>query len=214
LAARFARQIDRLLRGSLKSSGDRIVSGEIWLVEIGSMKPKRLVPGGGYHSPVFMPKTNDILALKGQEIVRLPSTGGAPTTLYAIHAVRKLVGFSQDNADELLIITENPSGRPDVGLLSVSTGSVAPIPYDRTSTEDLDMLEHLLGWKRVYGDKSLYMQHREEQTLSGTVDYVDTFLRADDGEPVNVSNCDGVNCGQPSLSADSTRIVFIRAGEE
>jgi hypothetical protein len=62
----------------------------------------------------------------------------------------------------------------------------------------------------VYGDKTLSIRHQEKQSLAGTVDYVDTFLRVDDSEPVNVSKCDGANCGQPSLSADGTRIVFIK----
>ena len=30
--------------------------------------------------------------------------------------------------------------------------------------------------------------------------------------PQNLSACDGVNCGQPSLSPDGRRIAFVKAG--
>jgi hypothetical protein len=199
---------------TLRGPGDEVVSGEIWVVGVGTLKPKKLAPNDGYRSPVFLPKSRDILALKGQTLVRLPFVGGTPTTLYTIKGVNKLVGFNQDNVDELLILRENSSGQPEVGLLSLSTGRVAPIPYDQASIDDNHMIEHLRSWDRAYGDKSLYVKHQEKSTFSGTVDYVDVFLKVGKGEPVDVSNCDGVSCGQPSLSADGSLIVFIRAKED
>lgn len=199
---------------TLRGPGDEVVSGQIYVVEIGSMKARTLAPGDGYRSPVFVPKSNDILALEGSTIVRIPLGGGAPTSLYAVNAISKLVGLSQDNANELLILRENRSGQTEVGLLSLGTGVVAPISYDPASIEDNHLLEHLRSWDRVYGDKSLYVKAQEKHTLSGIVEYVDVFLRVGNGQPLDVSNCDGANCGQPSLSSDGARVVFIRSNED
>jgi hypothetical protein len=33
-------------------------------------------------------------------------------------------------------------------------------------------------------------------------------------EPVDVSRCDGTNCGQPSMSADGRLIAFVKAEME
>jgi hypothetical protein len=199
---------------TLKAPGDEIVNGEVWQVEIGSMKAQKLASDAGYRSPIFVPNSRDVLVLKGSAILRLPSSVGKPTTLYSVNGISKLVGFSQDNASEVLILRENSSGQPQVGLLSLSSGEVVNMPFDPASMEDNHMLEHLRGWDRVYGDKTLYVKSQEKHALSGTVEYLDTFLRVGNGEPLNVTNCDGANCGQPSLSADGKRVVFIRAEPE
>jgi hypothetical protein len=145
----------------------------------------------GQSCSTTLPKSDGILALKGSTIVRVSLKGGAPTKLYAVNAISKLVGFDQDNANELLILRENRSGQTEVGLLSLGTGVVAPISYDPASIEDNHLLEHLRSWDRVYGDKSLYVKAQEKHTLSGIVEYVDIFLRVGNGQPLNVSNCDG-----------------------
>lgn len=199
---------------TLKGPGDEVESGQIWLAEVGPKRTHRLAVGSGYRSPVFMPRGNDILALEGNDIVRLSSAGGEPKKLYAVSRATKLVGFSLDDPDKVLILTEDAAGHSGVGLLSVSTGSVTPLAYDPASSKDRHMIEHLRSWDRVYGNKSVYVKRQTKQDLSGAVEWTDVYLKVGDEEPANVSKCNGVNCGQPSLSAGGELLVFIRAAQE
>jgi hypothetical protein len=185
-------------------------SGQIWLAELGSQRTRGLTASGVYRSPVFMAGRNNILALNGSDIVRLPVAGGAPERLYTINGISKLVGFNRDAPDQLLVVTEDSLAKPKVGWLSVNTGKIVPIPYDPASSEDQRMLEHLRGWDRTYGGTRVYVNSLTKQSLSGRVEWTDVFLKADGGQPINVSQCEDVDCGQPSLSADGRLLVFIK----
>lgn len=189
---------------------ERGASGQIWVAELGGKRTRELTAGGGYRSPVFIPGRNSILALKGSDIVRLPVGGGAPERLYTINGISKLVGFNRDTPDQLLVLTEDSFAKPSVGWLSVKTGRFVPMPYDPASSEDKRMLEHLRGWDRVYGGTSVYVNSLIKQSLSGPVEWTDVFLKAERGEPINVSRCEDVDCGQPSLSANGRLLVFIK----
>jgi hypothetical protein len=50
--------------------------------------------------------------------------------------------------------------------------------------------------------------------LSGTVEWYDVFPQVESEIPVDLSQCDGVNCGQPSLSADGHWLVFLKTTAE
>jgi hypothetical protein len=189
---------------------EQAASGQIWVAELGGHQARGLTASGGYRSPVFVPGRNSILALKGADIVRLPVGGGAPQRIYTINGIIKLVGFSRDDPDKILVLTEGVGGRARVGWLTVKTGKIVSTPYDPASSEDQRMLEHLRGWDRVYGDTSVYVNSLTKQSLSGRVEWTDVFLRAGSDKPINVSQCDGVNCAQPSLSADGRFLVFIK----
>jgi len=88
------------------------------------------------------------------------------------------------------------------------------VPYDAASNQDLQMLESLQGWSRTYGDKYIYVKRQTKQAFSGTVEWSDVFLNVGNREPVDVSRCDGANCGQPSLSEDGRLLVFVKAETE
>ncbi len=97
--------------------------------------------------------------------------------------------------------------RPSVGLLKISTGPTTPVPYDANSSQDLQMVEELASWSRTYAE--IYVKRQSKQALSGTVEWSDVNQPA-----VDVSQCTGVNCGQPSLSADEHWLVFVRSTAE
>lgn len=201
--------------GTLKGPGDEVVRGELWVADLGSQAIRAAGKGDGYRSPVFLPGSNDILALSGSDVVRFPAGGGEMKKLYSIAGVTKLVGFSADDPDTLLILQSGDAGgHPRIGLLSVSTAKVTPLAYDPTSSADLQMVENLEGWTRTYGDKQVYVRRQTKQALSGVVEWSDVFLRADGQEPMDVSQCKGTNCGQPSLSADGRLLVFVKTESE
>jgi hypothetical protein len=127
----------------------------------------------------------------------------------SVQDVEKLVGFSRDDRDELLIIV---SGVPQ--FLSLATGQQVSVPFDKNLADDLTMLNHLRDWARDYGDTRVYIGTERKPALGGEVEWTDVYWKGNSGHPVNVSGCDGVRCGQPSLSADGKQIAYIRARQD
>jgi hypothetical protein len=129
---------------TLKGPGDEVTSGELWLVDLDSKSTRPLTSGGGYRSPVFMSGTDDVLALQGTDVVRIPSRGGEGKRLYSVNAIVKLVGAESDDPERVLILLrDGADAHPRVGFLTVSTGAVTVLPYDLASNQDLQMVENL-----------------------------------------------------------------------
>ena len=213
--------VDRILKflgfgasaGTLKGPGDEVTSGNLWVGDLNSGSNRALTSGGGYRSPVFLPGTADILALRGSDVMRVPLAGGEGRKLYSVASITKLVGAGTDSPGEVLILLQGgPGSHARVGLLTVHSGAVTPVPYDPSSAQELKMVEDLEGWSRTYGDKRVYVEKVTKPAMSGTIEWVDVFYSAGDAKPVDVSNCDGTNCGQPSLSQD--KLVFVKATPE
>jgi len=201
--------------GTLKGPGDEVISGELWLADLQVKSTRALASDAGYRSPIFWMGSKDILVLRGTEVVRVPSTGEGRKSLYSVQGILKLVGASSEDPTTVLILLRDPTGgRPRVGLLTVSTGAVSPVPYDPASSQDLLMIENLAGWSRTYSNQHVFMQKQHKQALSGIVEWHDVFLQVDGNPPVDVSQCDGVDCVQPSLSPDGHWLVFVRAKAE
>jgi hypothetical protein len=201
--------------GTLKGPGDEVVSGELWLANLDSKTTRAITSDAGYRSPVFIPGSNDVLALRGSDVWRVPLGGGEGRKLYSIDSIIKLVGFGSDAPDKVLVLLRGGAGGyPQVGLVSVSTGAVTAVPYNPNSSQDLQMVENLQGWSRTYGDQYIYVQRQTKQAMSGTIEWIDVFRSVGSGEPLDASQCDGVNCGQPSLSQDGHMLVFVKAKSE
>jgi hypothetical protein len=219
---RSARLADKLLKffgisdspGTLKGPSE-LRSGQLWVAELGSRSTRAITESAGYRSPIFLATSKDILALKESEIWRFPAGGSPGKKLYSISSITKLVASSADDPDVVLVLqSDGSSGHPRVGLLSISSGKVTPEPYDPTASQDLQMVENLESWDRVYGDKRVYVKRETKQAISGPIEWTDVFQKVNSQEPVDVSQCDGANCGQPSMSADGRLIVFVKAEME
>ena len=198
--------------GTLKGPGDEVISGELWVADLSARTTHALTSSGGYRSPIFLSGTKEVLALRGTDVMRVPALGGEGRKLYSVDGVLKLVAASSADAGTVLILQRGEAdGRPRVGLLTISTGAVTPMPYNPASIQDLQMVEDLQGWSRTYGDRHIYVKRQTKQALSGTVEWSDVFLQVGNQTAVDVSHCDGVNCGQPSLSADGHWLVFVKS---
>jgi hypothetical protein len=194
---------------------EEVTSGELWVADLNSGTTRTLTSSAGWHSPVFLPGTKDVLALRGTDVVRVPFSGGEGKRLYSVDAIVKLVGAGPDDPGKILILLRGKvDGHPRAGFLTVSTGAVTEVPYDLTSSRDLQMMENLQGWSRAYGDRHIYVERQAKQAFSGTVQWSGVFLQVGNQEPVDVSQSDGVNCGQPSLSENGSLLVFVKAKEE
>lgn len=201
--------------GTLKGPGDEVVSGELWLADLQARTTRALTAGEGYRSPIFLAGVKDVLALRGSEVMRFSGGGGEGKKLYALDGVLKLVGADSEDAGTVLILLRaDAGGHPRVGELTVSTGKVTPVPYDSASDQDLLMVEALSAWSRTYGDRHIYVQKQTKEAFSGKVEWHDVFLQVGGQPPVDVSQCDGVNCGQPSISTDGHWLVFVKARAE
>lgn len=202
--------------GTLKGPGDEVTSGQLWLADLQAKTTRQLTSSEDYRSPIFLAGSKDVLALRGSEVVRSPRAGGDGKSLYSVDGILKLVGTSSEDAAIVLILlrADTAGGRPRVGQLTVSTGRVTLLPYDPSSGKDLQMVEDLAGWSRTYGERHIYVQKQSKKAFSGTVEWHDVFLQVDSESPVDLSQCDGVNCGQPSLSADGHWLVFVKSKAE
>ncbi len=96
-------------------------------------------------------------------------------------------------------------------FLSVSSGKRARIPLDPVSDRDQRMLDHMEGWERHYGDTKLSTRTETALRGGGSIEWRDVFLKVGDQRRRNVSECDGVDCGQPSLSSVGDLVVFVKA---
>lgn len=199
---------------NLKAPGDEVASGWIWLADLDAGTTKKISATGGYRSPVFVPGGNQILALKAGNLVQVDPSGHNAVNRCAVPSVTKLVGFSLDNNDSVLVLQDSGGGRPTPGVLAVSSGKITRLPYDPASNRDLEMIEQLQSWERSYGDAAVYTRRQSKETLYGPVEWTDVYLKRNSREAADVSHCDGVNCGQPSLSADRRNVVFIKSDRE
>jgi hypothetical protein len=195
--------------GTLKEAQSSPRAGQVWVVDLGSGTRTRVAPGGGYRSPLFIPGSTDILALKGANVVRIASPAVEPKRLYSIDGDTKLVSFGISDPDRVLVLKESDAGQISVNLLALGTGKLTPMVYDSESKEDEQMLESLQGSERTYGNRTVYVKRISKDAMSGRVEWSDVFIKPLGEDPKDVSRCDGMNCGQPSLSTDGQRVAFI-----
>jgi Tol biopolymer transport system component len=192
-------------------AGNDVESGQVWVADLASGTQRKLTSGTGYRSPVYYADTTAVLALQGDNLMRIAILGNGQEKLYSIPGLTKLIGSSLDDRSEVLVLQHDAHGHVIPAQLSVTTGATAALPYDPQSPRDRQMLEHLLDWQRAYGDTILYVKRESVETLSGTVDVSNVFLKTAGHDPQNVSHCETANCGQPSLSSDGKHVLFIKA---
>src|SRR5450631_2898268 len=195
--------------GALKGSDDPLEAGEVWLVDVAGGKPRQLTRTADFRSPIFLPGGSEVLALRGNDVVRLSGPADAPRKLATVKGAAKLLGCSTSDPDQVLLLATQ-SGGDELSVLSISTGRLSRIPFDRTSRKDGELMAYLNGWDRSYPSGSLYVQRRTQETLAGVVEWQDVFFQSGNGAATNISRCDATNCGQPSLSSDARRVVFIK----
>lgn len=194
-----------------KGPADEATSGEIWVVQVAQSEGARLTAQGGYRSPIFLSGDQSILALRGDDAFEIPLAGGKPRKLFPLKKVVKLVGQSLDDPDTILVLIEGRGRRRWLGLLSLKSGQVSSVSYDRESEDFRRMLAHAEGWERVYGTSAVYIKTESKKDLAGSVEWTDVYLKRANSAPVNLSRCDEVNCGQPSLSQKGNLVVYVRS---
>jgi hypothetical protein len=194
---------------SLKSADESVESGDIWIADLVEGTRRQVTQHGGYRSPVFEPDNQHLLALEGATLVRLATAGGEMQKLQSLGSTAKLVGVDKEDGDKVLVIYDEGE-IPRIASVSVKKKEVTVIPYDPKSPEDTRLVGHLRGWRRVYGGDTLFQKREKKETMAGTVEWTDVYLKREEKDAANISKCGGANCGQPSMSHDGKHVVYIR----
>jgi hypothetical protein len=195
----------------MKGPNDDGAAGDLWVVNLRSNARQQLTQDGCCRWPVFDPAGDRVLALSGDTLVGVSLGDGSYRLVHEIPSIVKLVGFDRGSADRLLILHEVTPSQIEIGVLSLSTGQIANIPYDRSSPVDRLILAHLRGEERVYDNVRLYPKKEMGLNITGSpVEWTDVYLKQGQTPARNISACAGADCGQPSLSSDGTKVVFIK----
>jgi hypothetical protein len=195
---------------TLRAPAEAFETGEVWVIDLQRGTRERITAEAAYRSPIFEAETGAVLALRDETVVRITRTG-KPADLWSVKGLVKLVGSNRDVARQALVLVRDVQGTMSPAFLSLDDGSVELVPYDRTSTEDRRLLEHLSAWDRVYDDVRLSVRRETKAGSAGTRQWMEVYLKRGTAPAANISQCDGIDCGQPSLSPDGRLVVYVRA---
>jgi hypothetical protein len=199
---------------AMRGPGDDIRGGDILVVAIDGSAPAALTTGGSYRSPVFIAGDMALLALEGQDLVRVLLDGGAPTRLRTVREAVKLLGIDRSDTDRALLLIAASDGSSELAVLSLKTGKLARLPHDRNDRNQRILLSHLRGEDREYEGVSLYLKTESKPGLGGSVEWKDVYVKRGNNLPVNLSRGDGTDYGQPALSHDGRRVAYVRAAKK
>jgi hypothetical protein len=107
-------------------------------------------------------------------------------------------------------VQADPAALQRQAIQRIDEAQGTPLPFDPASRAERAVLLHLTDWKRVYGATVVCVKSEVRPGLAGAVEWTDAYLKRAGDEPVNLSRCDGVPCGQPSLSHHGRLVAFVR----
>jgi len=184
--------------------------GNIWVAATDKGTPKALTTDGGYTSPIFSPDGR-VYALRGGALVRLPQETGGGVAVHPVRGALKLVGFDVKNPDDLVVLLDVSGEGSPLGVLSLRSGRVTPLPHDAASEEERRMVARIRSDERQYGTIGVYTSPGRRRGPSQSARATDVYLRNGAAAARNVSKCEGASCGQPVLSPDGRRVMFIKS---
>ncbi len=197
---------------AMRGEDDKL-AGDIWLYDSTTQTSQRITREGGYRSPIVLTGDTKLLGLKGEQVVEITIDSRTTKPVVSIRGVIKLIGVNAQDANQVLFLRSSGDEKYSVGTLSLSEGKIETRDLDMNSEDDQRMLVHLQGWERVYdgGKTVVYTKAETKEGLGGAIEWRDVYLKREGKETANVSNCDGINCGQPSLSPDGRWVAYIKS---
>jgi hypothetical protein len=197
---------------AMKGEDDNL-RGDIWLTDTTTQTSQRLTREGGYRSPIVMAGKAKVLAIKGEQVVEIAIASRAVAPHVTIPGIVKLISVNAADDNQVLFLLAREGQKFSVGTLSLRDHRVETRELDQNSEDDRRMLAYLRGWERVYdgGKSAVYTKAESKEGLAGKIEWRDVYLKRVGRDPFNVSNCDGVNCVQPSLSLDARYVVYIKS---
>ena len=194
----------------MRGPADDGAVGNIWVVNIDNRTARALTTDGGYRSPIFLPNGSTVLALRGNAIVRLGSTGGNPSPLRMKVGVAKLVGVDSEDPSAVVVLLATPRAGSPLASVSLQDGTATALPFDAADESQQRVLAQIRAQDRTYRETTVYTRTETKSGLSRPIEWIDVFVKRGAAPPQNVSACDGVDCVQPALSPDGQSIVFVK----
>jgi hypothetical protein len=184
---------------------DNFMEGDIWLAHVGeaeASEPRKITSGGTYHTPLWLPGSQSILAMKGDKLVRLSAQGNEEKTLHTLTDNTALVGFDKNNPDLVLVLQE-----PLAGILTLAKGQITPLPYDMEKTDDRNGLDMLRSGFRDYGTVQVSIENKRVKDSQNHFKQFNTIhiKRGNNDIPISCLSA----CSQPALAEDGRQILFI-----
>jgi len=105
------------------------------------------------------------------------------------------------------VLLEASGAASPLGVLSLTSGRVTPLPYDAASEEQRRLVARIRSDERQYGTTGVYTNPQRR----GSLRWTDVYVRTGTAAARNVSKCDGARCGQPALSPDGRSVAFIKS---
>lgn len=187
-----------------------LASGDLWLATLDGGSRLRLTRDGGYESPIFSPDGDFVLALREGKLVRVSTAGFLdPEPLFGVPGVFRLIGSDRETPGQVAVLVRSAEGSLDLGLLDVKDGQVHSLRSEAPAGEYRDVLGKLAHWDRTWqvGEPPRAVSLTVRPSGQGS----DVYGLREGGEAVDVSHCEGERCGQPALSADGRKVIFVRA---
>ena len=220
LAASSARAeglLERVLRilgmsaapGQMKGPDSDAGPGRIWIADLKDGSRRALTSDGGYRWPIFEIGGTTVVALRANKVVRISLQGGKVEQLREARGVEKLVGFDAAKANEVLVVRRSESA--PLAMLSLKTGKLTSLPYDRKSKDQNQLIAYARGETRVYGNARLFLQTEARAAMEGTREWQNVYIQEGQAPPRPVSRCQDVACHQPSLSPNGAWVAYVQS---
>ena len=175
-----------------------VTTGDVCIVPARGGEAQDLTEGGGYSSPIFLPGEEDVLALRGDDLMRVSIDGGSPRKVGTIPGVHKLLGIDPARPQLIFFL-----GATAVGAFDLS----ASHRHDVDATPEPKMLRYLRGEERHFGDVRVYVERRSDPLG----DWEDVAMQAGGKRPrFLTSGSRRVSNRQPTLSHDGMFVAFVR----
>jgi hypothetical protein len=184
---------------------DGVREGDIWLVHVGeeeASEPRKITSDGAYHTPLWVPQSQSILAMKGDKLVQLSVQGNEEKTLHTLTDNTELLGFDKNNPSLMLVLQESLAG-----VLTLANGQITPIPYDKKMPEDRYRLDQLRSGFRDYGTAQVSIENQSKVDPRGLFKELNTIHIKRSTKDIFIS-CPST-CSQPAFAEDGGQLLFI-----
>lgn len=180
-------------------------NGNLWQVKVDGARTselKRITSDRTYRSPLWIPRSDKILAVKENKLVQLNSDGSDEKILHPLNDSTILVGFDKHDAKSILILQDLVPA-----VLSLDNGQIMLLPYDKQNLADRNVLDHLMNDSRDYGTMNVFIEKQNQKDASGYFKKINKIRIKVDQEDT-VIPCPA-NCAQPALTEDGKQLVFV-----
>ena len=191
-------------------SAGLVESGNVWVATVDGSTTTRWTVAGGFGSPVFDAGGVALYAMQHDNLVRIAAPNAEPEVVRKVVGIDKLIGFDPRVPTDLIVLMRDE--RAPLAVLSISGVSLIRQPVDLSVRDQQRVLANMRGQNRTSGMLRIIVDKVDKESLAGVIEWTDVF--AEDGATArrNISRCDGVNCFQPALSPDLSRVAYIRSG--